>query len=117
MDPTDDAAFWETARRQILLDQRKINLNAGTLFPTPAPVLDAVHWLRKEMATNPSDFVWRRLPPMIQAARFRLAEYLHCGSGDLLLLPNVTYAINIITASLKLEPCGEILTTDHEYGA
>ncbi len=117
MDRTDEIAFWETARRQILLDPRKINLNSGTLFPTPKPVLEAADVLRQEMATNPSDFVWRRLPGLIQTARASLAQYLRCDPTDLLLLPNVTYAISIISASLKLEPGSEILTTDHEYGA
>src|SRR4051794_721372 len=106
MDRTNDAAFWEAARRQILLDPRKINLNSGTLFPTPKPVLEAVDMLRREMATNPSDFVWRRLPVLIQTVRSSLAQYLRCEPADLLLLPNVTYAINIISDSLKLEPGG-----------
>src|SRR5262249_40924466 len=30
---------------------------------------------------------------------------------------NITFALNIVADSLKLEPGSEILTTDHEYGA
>jgi isopenicillin-N epimerase len=113
----DGEAFWQNARRLIPLDARKINLNAGTLWPTPIPVLNAVDRFRRMMAGNPSDFVWRQLPPLITAARTQLAEYLHCEPADLLLLPNITFAINILTASLRLKPGSEILTTDHEYGA
>ncbi len=112
-----DDAFWRRAREHIPLDPHKINLNAGTLWPTPIPVSGAVDEFRKMMARNPSDFVWRQLPPLITSARARLAAYLHCQPANLLLLPNITFAINILTASLGLKPGSEILTTDHEYGA
>lgn len=116
--PQYDASFWQDARnRHILLDPHKINLNSGTLQPTPRPVLHAADGFREMMVRNPSDFVWRQLPPLIQTARSRLAEYLHCDAADLLLLPNITFAINLITSSIKLEPGDQILTTDHEYGA
>jgi isopenicillin-N epimerase len=80
-------------------------------------VLEAVTALRQRLAANPSDFLWRQTPPLIESARARLAQYLHCDPTDLLLLPNITVGLNIICNSLKLEPGSEILTTDHEYGA
>jgi isopenicillin-N epimerase len=112
-----DESFWITARKLLCLDPLKINLNAGTLSPTPIPILEAVTALRKQMATNPSDFVWRQMPPLIERARARLAEYLCCDGRDLLLIPNTTFGINIITTSIHLRAGSEILTTDHEYGA
>ncbi len=42
---------------------------------------------------------------------------MNCSTNDLLLLPNTTFAMNIIVNSLQLPPGSEILTTDHEYGA
>jgi isopenicillin-N epimerase len=50
-------------------------------------------------------------------ARLALATYLHVQPQNLLLLPNVTYAVNTVVASLDLPRGSEILTTDHEYGA
>src|SRR5262245_19190678 len=99
-----DDSFWLTARKQLQLDPRKINLNSVPLSPTPVPILEAVTALRKQMATNPSDFVWRQMPPLIDRARVRLAEYLRCEASDLLLIPNTTFGINIITTSLQLRP-------------
>jgi isopenicillin-N epimerase len=96
---------------------RRINLNAGTLYPTPGPVLDAVTALRREQAEQPSDFQWRRGPALINTARAALAGYLRCDARDLLLLPNVTYAINTVVTSLDLPAGSEVLWTDHEYGA
>ena len=108
---------WDAARRLVPQRPDKVNLNAGTLSPTPAPVLDAVTRLRAAQAAAPSDFAWRQAPGLLQRARLRLATYLGCRTQDLLLLPNVTYAINIVANSLRLPPGSEILTTDHEYGA
>src|SRR5437773_437991 len=112
-----DEDFWRRARGQMMLDAGSINLNAGTLSPTPIPVFEAVTDLRRRQAANPSDFHWRQVPPLLHRSRSRLAKYLNVRDADLVLLPNVTYAVNIVLGSLKLETGGEILTTDHEYGA
>src|SRR5262245_43193079 len=109
--------FWRRARGEMLLDANSINLNAGTLSPTPRPVFEAATELRKRQASNPSDFHWRQSPPLLGRSRSSLARYLNVREADPALLPNVTYAINIVIASLKLPGGGEILTTDHEYGA
>src|SRR5688500_15113668 len=109
--------FWNDRRREMILDPNSINLNAGTLSPVPKPVFEAVTELRRRQAAAPSDFCWRQTPPLIDRARKSLAKYLNCREADLLLLPNVTHANNIITRSLKLPAGSEILTTDHEYGA
>jgi isopenicillin-N epimerase len=110
-------SFWLAQRDRMARDPRKINLNAGTLSPTPLPVLEAVTRLREEMAANPSNFVWRRTGPLIDLSRQRLAAYLGCDPLDLLLLPNATLAINVIAQSLEIPAGAEVLTTDHEYGA
>lgn len=112
-----DESFWLAKRQLVAHDPDRINLNAGTLSPTPIAVLDAVTRLRKEQAANPSHFLWRRGGELLERARARLAQYVNCGALDLLLLPNTTFAMNIIVNSLQLPAGSEILTTDHEYGA
>src|SRR5439155_13262446 len=112
-----DDDLWIEHRKRVSLTPGTINLNSGTLSPTPLAVLEAVTRLRQRLAANPSDFLWRKTPPLINAARARLAQYVRCDPADLLLLPNITFAINIIAESLKLPEGTEILTTDHEYGA
>ena len=95
----------------------KINLNAGTLSPTPAPVLAAVTRLRQMQSDQPTDFLARQTAPRLKRSRTALAKYLRVKPDDLLLLPNVTFAINLAVSSLKLPRGSEILMTDHEYGA
>src|SRR5688572_20331172 len=114
-----DESFWRSKRQLMALPAGKVNLNAGTLSPTPLPVLAAVNRLRGQMARDPSDFLWRRTGPLIERARGRVAQYVNCDARDLLLLPNATYAINVVVNSIQSQlPRGaEILTSDHEYGA
>src|SRR5438477_8987590 len=94
------AIDWSAARRLIPQPPGAINLNAGTLSPTPLPLLDAVAELRLRQASAPSDFLWRQSPPLIQRAREKLAGYLNCSMADLLLLPNITFAISIAVNAL-----------------
>jgi isopenicillin-N epimerase len=50
-------------------------------------------------------------------ARARLAQFLGADPYRLAFTVNVTAAINTVAASLRLASPGEILLTDHEYGA
>jgi len=112
-----DETHWVACRKLVALDERIINLNAGTLSPTPLPLIERANQLRTMQASNPSDFFWRQTEPLIDRSRAALANYLNCNAADLLLLPNVTNAINIVINSLDLAAGSEILTTNHEYGA
>jgi isopenicillin-N epimerase len=95
----------------------KVNLNAGTLSPTPLPVQRRLDELRRMMMSDPSDFCWRKTPPLLQASRQALADFLGCQADELLLLPNVTFAINLVVSSLTLPRGTEVLISDHDYGA
>jgi isopenicillin-N epimerase len=112
-----DESFWQAKRRLTARDPNSINLNAGTLSPTPIPVLERVTQLRRQMAQSPSNFLWRESGPLLDRSRARLAQYLNCDTHDLLLIPNATYGVNLAAASMDLRAGDEVLTTDHEYGA
>ena len=108
---------WSEARAQMLLDPKVANLNTGSFGPLPRVVFEQVTRLRHRLAEEPMDFLVRQVPPLLWQARERLAHYL---GGDLLRLAftaNVTAAINTVAASLRLASPGEILLSDHEYGA
>jgi isopenicillin-N epimerase len=73
--------------------------------------------LRRDLAAGPMNFLVRQLPPLLWAARTRLAEWLHADARRLIFTPNVSASINLVAASLRLAAPGEILLTDHEYGS
>jgi isopenicillin-N epimerase len=108
---------WAEARARMLLDPTVANLNTGSFGPVPRPVFEYVTELRRRLAAEPMDFFLRQAPPLLWQARARLAAFLGADPRRLMFTVNVTAAINLVAASLPLAAPGEILLTDHEYGA
>jgi isopenicillin-N epimerase len=106
-----------TARAAMLLDPDVTNLNTGSFGPLPRSVFEHVTALRHRLAAEPMDFLVRELPQRLWLARERLAQFLHGDPRRLVFTQNVTAAVNIVAASVTLASPGEILLTDHEYGA
>lgn len=108
---------WAKIREQILLDPDVANLNTGSFGPLPRVVFERATALRHRLAEEPMDFLVRQAPPLLWLARERLAGFLNGDPNRLVFTANVTAAINIVAASLQLASPGEILLSDHEYGA
>jgi isopenicillin-N epimerase len=108
---------WTSARGQMLLDPAVANLNTGSFGPLPRPVFEQAMQLRHRLAEEPMDFLVRQMPPLLWQARERLAHFLGGDPRRLVFTANVTASVNIIASSLRLAAPGEILLTDHEYGA
>jgi isopenicillin-N epimerase len=105
------------ARSAILLDPNVANLNTGSFGPLPKVVFERVTQLRRRLAEEPMDFLLREMPAHLWHARETLADYLHADARRLIFTANVTASVNLIASSLTLAAPGEILLTDHEYGA
>jgi isopenicillin-N epimerase len=101
----------------MLLDPTATNLNTGSFGPVPRPVFDRATELRRRLAAEPMDFLVRQMPPLLWEARERLAGFLGGDPRRLVFTVNVTAAVNLVASSLRLAAPGEILLTDHEYGA
>lgn len=108
---------WSAARDEMILDPTIVNLNTGSFGPVPKPVFEKLtHW-RRELAAEPTHFYLRTLPPVLWDARKKVAEYFGTSPTRFVFTLNVSVSINIIASGLKLPSPGEILLTDHEYGA
>lgn len=105
------------ARSAMMLDDTVSNLNTGSFGPLPKAVFDRATQLRRRLAEEPMDFLLREMPAHLWHARTSLASFLQADPCRLIFTANVTTAINLIASSLKLAAPGEILLTDHEYGA
>jgi isopenicillin-N epimerase len=112
--PTVD---WPAARGRMMLDPTVTNLNTGSFGPLPRPVFDRATELRERLAAGPMDFLIRQMPPLLWQARERLGGFLGAEARRLVFTANVTAAVNLVASSLRLSGPGEILLTDHEYGA
>lgn len=99
------------------LDPSIINLNTGSFGPLPHRVFDRANEFRALLAAEPTHFFVRTLPPLLWDAREKLAAFLHADPRRLVFTSNVSAAINLVASGLRLSSPGEILLTDHEYGA
>jgi isopenicillin-N epimerase len=105
------------ARSAMLLDANIVNLNTGSFGPLPKVVFERVTQLRHRLAEEPMDFLVREMPGHLWHAREAIARFLNADPHRLIFTANVTTSVNLIASSLTLAAPGEILLTDHEYGA
>ena len=108
---------WAAARATMILDPTVTMLNTGSFGPLPRPVFDRVTAIRLRLAAGPTDFYVRQAPPLLWEARERTAAFLGCPPERLVFTTNVSAAINLVASGLKIAAPGEILMSDHEYGA
>jgi isopenicillin-N epimerase len=110
-----------------LLDPSNVYLNHGTVGATPRRVLRTQQALRDEMERQPSQFMLRELngeQPMpgrtisrLREASAAVAGFVGADTDDLVLVSNVTTAMNAVLGSFPLASGDEILMTDLAYGA
>jgi isopenicillin-N epimerase len=111
------AADWSAERAAMLLDPHVANLNTGSFGPLPRVVFDRATELRRRLAEEPMDFLLRGAPSLLWEARERLARFVGGNPKRLVFTANVTASVNLVASSLRLSEPGEVLLTDHEYGA
>jgi isopenicillin-N epimerase len=108
---------WPGARAAMMIDPTATYLNTGSYAPMPRVVFERVTGLRRQLAAEPVDFLWRQSPELLWHARERLAGFVRTVPERLIFTVNVTAALNLVAAALRLASPGEILLTDHEYGS
>jgi isopenicillin-N epimerase len=104
-------------RAEFLLDPDVVFLNHGAFGACPRAVFERYQHWQRELERRPVEFLARRLPPLLERVRARLAGYVGSRPEDLVLVPNATSAVNAVARSLRLRPGDEVVATDHEYGA
>lgn len=104
------------AARAWSLDPGLRHLNHGSFGAVPVVAQERQNELRAEMDRAP--VVWfPELPRRIAAARTDIAAFLRVAANDLALVPNASAGASTVYASLGHRPGGEIVVTDHGYGA
>src|SRR6266566_4213533 len=107
----------QSLRGDSLLDPRVTFLNHGSFGACPRPVMEAFQAWQLELEREPVELLLRRAPDLVRAWREALGDYLGCSADDLVLVPNATYAMNMVARALPLAAGDRVVITDHEYGA
>jgi len=107
----------EELKQFYLLDPDITFLNHGSFGACPIPVFEQYQAWQRELERQPVLFIGRRQDGLLNAARARLAEFVHVEPDDLVYVTNATVGVNIVARSIALEPGDEVLGTSLEYGA
>ncbi|MEW4565533.1 aminotransferase class V-fold PLP-dependent enzyme [Bremerella sp. JC770] len=102
---------------EFMLDPDVVFLNHGSFGACPRPVFDAYQQWQRKLEQQPVRFLQRELPEQLAESRRLVSEYLGAQSGEVVFVPNPTFAANTIARSLPLGPGDEVLISDQEYGA
>ncbi|WP_055485731.1 aminotransferase class V-fold PLP-dependent enzyme [Streptomyces sp. WMMB 322] len=98
------------------LDPAMKHLNHGSFGAVPLVAQERQNALRAEMDRSP--VVWfPALPQRVAATRAELAGFLGVAPDELALVPNASAGASTVYAGLPRRRGGEILVTDHGYGA
>src|SRR6185437_1269925 len=105
-----DASAWA-------LDPDLAHLNHGGFGASPIRVLAEQQAWRAAMERNPTGFLTRELPGLIDAVREQVAGFLGADADGLVFTDNATTGTQTVITQAKLAPGDEVLTTDHCYPA
>jgi isopenicillin-N epimerase len=104
------ASYWT-------LDPTVHFLNHGSFGAVLAEVQEVQQDYRDRLEREPVDFILRQLPPLFDAARERVAEFIGADPEGLAFVSNATAGVNAVLRSLRFEPGDELLCTSHGYNA
>ena len=107
----------DSLRHLFALDPEVVFLNHGSFGGCPVEILDRCEAVRREIERNPVEALQRHLDERMDRSRTALGELVGAEADELLLVPNATYAVNLLARSLRLNEGDEILGTGDEYGA
>ena len=102
---------------QFLLDPEVAYLNHGSYGACPRPVFEAYQKFQHELEQEPATLLYREFSRRMQEARTGLSLFLNCESDQIAFVRNVTYGLNMVAQSLKINEGDTVLATEHEYGA
>ncbi|QKW05190.1 aminotransferase class V-fold PLP-dependent enzyme [Streptomyces sp. NA04227] len=98
------------------LDPAVRHLNHGSFGAVPLEAQRVQQELRREMESNPVAW-FPHLPQRVAEARSAVAGFLRVAPQDLAFVPNASGGASVVFGSLPARPGGEIVVTDHGYGA
>jgi selenocysteine lyase/cysteine desulfurase len=109
-----DERYWRGIQDAFTVDRTLVNLNNGSISPSPRVVQEAlVRYL--DESNRRSVRYGRVLAERVEAARQALAAEFGCGPDELALTRNATEGLHIAQGGVELRAGDEIVTTDQDY--
>ena len=111
----DDEDFWFQVQQAFTVDRNNINLNNGSVAPSPRSVQRAQLDYLTLTNMSPSHYVDEMLYPEFEVVRRRLAARFGCDPEDLAITRNTTEALEAVQLGMPLSRGDEVITTTQDY--
>ncbi len=111
----DSEAYWEMVKAQFTFAGDLYYFNNASLGPSPEPVADATEGFRRTLDGFPSKYMWGGWNTDKEQTREKAAQAVGVSAEEVALIHNTTEGMNVIAASMDLEPGDEVILADHEH--
>jgi len=111
----DSEAYWELVKAQFTFVPGLYYFNNASLGPSPELVADATENFRRTLDGFPSKYMWGGWNTDKEQTREKAAQAVGAGAEEIALIHNTTEGMNVVAASMDLEPGDEVILADHEH--
>jgi selenocysteine lyase/cysteine desulfurase len=108
-------AYWDLVKAQFRLAPGLLYFNNASLGPSPALVADATETFRRTLDSYPSRYMWGGWRDDQELVREKAATLLGASPEEIAITHNTTEGMNVVAASLDLEPGDEVIVADQEH--
>ena len=110
-----DEAFWGLVKRQFMIRDGLIMLNAANLCPSPYAVQQAVFHYTRDIDRDPSSINRGKYSGLREQSRAALASYLGADAEEIALTRNTSEGNNIVIGGLTFKPGDEVVIWDENH--
>ena len=113
----DSEAYWELVKAQFAFVPGLYYFNNASLGPSPELVADATESFRRTLDGFPSKYMWGGWNTDKEQVREKVGQAVGASPEEIALIHNTTEGMNVIAASMDLEPGDEVILADHEHSS
>jgi len=107
--------YWELVKAQFTFVPGLFYFNNASLGPSPELVADATENFRRTLDGFPSKYMWGGWNTDKEQVRDKAAQTVGASPEEIALIHNTTEGMNVVAASMDLEPGDEVILADHEH--
>lgn len=107
--------FWQLIKSQFNFEDDILYFNHASLGSSPSTVIEATETFRRTLESYPSKYMWGGWDDQVDLVRRQAAALLNTSEDEIALIHNTTEGMNIVAASLELQPGDEVIVGNHEH--
>ncbi|MFC1627892.1 aminotransferase class V-fold PLP-dependent enzyme [Gemmatimonadota bacterium] len=111
----DSEDYWDLVKAQFNFAEGLYYFNNASLGPSPELVADATESFRRTLDGFPSKYMWGGWNTDKELVREKTAAAVGASPEEIALIHNTTEGMNVVAASMDLEPGDEVILADHEH--